>query len=182
MKRVYSLMILPLFGVLFLSSEGCHKSKSTFEPTKEATGTISEPEPIEPKTLTQGELAQNQINEISKQLQPIFFDYDKANIRPDQVVALDKNNSILKNYPSVKLLLEGHCDERGTEEYNLALGERRAKSVKDYLIDLGIEENRIRTISYGESRPFAYDHNENAWQQNRRGQPVAVRSDAEPSN
>jgi len=135
---------------------------------------MSEPEPHEPKIQSQEELTQNKLDEISKQLQPIFFDFDKASIRPDQMAAINNNSRVLKNHSDVNLLIEGHCDERGTEEYNLALGERRAKSVRDYLIDLGVMENHIQTISYGESRPFEYAHNEQAWQQNRRGQPVAL--------
>jgi peptidoglycan-associated lipoprotein len=131
----------------------------------------------------QEDLIENKLKDITGQLQPIFFDYDQSTIRSDQVSAVQNNAAVLKKFLEANLLLEGHCDERGTEEYNLALGERRAKAVKDYLMDLGVEEKRIKTISYGESRPFAYEHNENAWQQNRRGQPSALlASNEETSN
>ena len=102
-------------------------------------------------------------------LKDVFFDYDKATVRDDQKAALTENASWLKANPGVKVLLEGHCDERGTAEYNLALGERRAKAVKDYLISAGIAADRVSTISYGEERPFVLGHDESAWKWNRRG-------------
>ena len=102
----------------------------------------------------------------------VFFDFDKSNIRPDQRATLEKQAAWLKTYPQVKLMIEGHCDERGTREYNLALGERRANSVKDFLVALGINPDRLQTISYGKERPAAQGHNEAAWAQNRRGVSV----------
>ena len=102
----------------------------------------------------------------------VFFDFDKSNIRPDQRATLEKQAAWLKAYPQVKLTIEGHCDERGTREYNLALGERRANSVKDFLVALGINPDRLQTISYGKERPVALGHNEAAWAQNRRGVSV----------
>ena len=102
-------------------------------------------------------------------LKDVFFDYDKAVVRDDQKAALTENASWLKANPGAKVLLEGHCDERGTAEYNLALGERRAKAVKDYLVGAGIAADRVSTISYGEERPFVLGHDESAWKWNRRG-------------
>jgi peptidoglycan-associated lipoprotein len=102
-------------------------------------------------------------------LKDVFFDYDKAMVRDDQQTALAENASWLKANPGAKLLVEGHCDERGTAEYNLALGERRAKAVKDYLVGAGIAADRLSTISYGEERPFVLGHDESAWKWNRRG-------------
>lgn len=104
----------------------------------------------------------------------VFFDFDKSNIRPDQRATLEKQAAWLKTYPQVKLTIEGHCDERGTREYNLALGERRANSVKDFLVALGINPDRLQTISYGKERPVALGHNEEAWAQNRRGVSVPL--------
>ena len=101
-------------------------------------------------------------------LKDVFFDYDKAVVRDDQKAALTENASWLKANPGAKVLLEGHCDERGTAEYNLALGERRAKAVKDYLVGAGIAADRLSTISYGEERPFVLGHDESAWKWNRR--------------
>lgn len=103
-------------------------------------------------------------------LDMIHFDFDKYFIRDDAKPVLEKDAEWLKNFATIKILIEGHCDERGTEEYNLALGERRAKSTSDYLVSLGISSDRIRIISYGESMPLETGHDEVAWQKNRRAQ------------
>jgi peptidoglycan-associated lipoprotein len=101
-------------------------------------------------------------------LQDIYFDFDRAEIREDAVPILDRNIQWLKDRPSVKVLIEGHCDERGTTEYNLALGERRAKATRNYLTVHGIHANRITLISYGEERPLCTEHAERCWAKNRR--------------
>jgi peptidoglycan-associated lipoprotein len=98
----------------------------------------------------------------------VFFDFDKFSLKPEARATLEKQSAWLKKYPSVTVVIEGHCDERGTREYNLALGERRANSAKDYLVTLGINPSRIKTISYGEERPVALGSNEKSWSQNRR--------------
>ena len=90
----------------------------------------------------------------SSLLKDIYFDYDKYDIRPGDAAILKENAALLKKYPTVKIQVEGHCDERGTNEYNLALGERRANSTKNYLVSLGIPSDRISTISYGEEKPL----------------------------
>ena len=102
----------------------------------------------------------------------VFFDYDKAVINAPAQQTLKRQAEWLKLYPGVTVSLEGHCDERGTREYNLALGERRATAVKDFLVALGIDASRVATISYGKERPAALGHNEAAWAQNRRGVTV----------
>jgi len=99
----------------------------------------------------------------------VFFDFDKFNLRPDQRTTLDKQVAWLKSNPSVTVVVEGHCDERGTREYNLALGERRANAVKDYMTASGVNPERIQVISYGKERPVALGSTEEAWSQNRRG-------------
>jgi len=104
----------------------------------------------------------------SSLLKPIHFDYDKYDIRPVDTEILKGNSAFLKKFPNMKIQIEGHCDERGTNEYNLALGERRANSTKKYLISLGIAAARISTISYGEEKPLDPAHNEEAWGKNRR--------------
>ena len=101
-------------------------------------------------------------------LEDVFFDTDRWDIRPEGTEALTRNVTWLQQYPSVLILIEGHCDERNTREYNLALGERRANAVRDYLIFLGVAPERVRTISYGEERPFAVGSDEASWQLNRR--------------
>ncbi len=110
----------------------------------------------------------------SRLLKDIYFDFDKYNIRTGDAEVLKENAALLMKHPNVKIQIEGHCDERGTVEYNLALGERRASSAKKYLISLGVPEGRISTISYGEERPFDTGHNEEAWAKNRRGHFVVL--------
>ena len=102
----------------------------------------------------------------------VFFDFDKSDLRPASQTTLERQAAWLKRFPDLNVTVEGHCDERGTREYNLALGERRANAVKDFLIAQGIDPRRIRTISYGKERPVALGSNEAAWAQNRRGVTV----------
>jgi peptidoglycan-associated lipoprotein len=101
-------------------------------------------------------------------LKDVFFDFDKDEIRPDQRDALAADADWLKKNPTVRITIEGHCDERGTRQYNLALGQRRAESAKEYLVSIGVDAGRIQTISYGKDRPFDPGHNEDAWAKNRR--------------
>ncbi len=102
------------------------------------------------------------------QNQNIYFDFDKSNLKPEAQMVLKKKAAFLRYNPSFSVLIAGNCDNRGTEEYNLALGERRAASAKDYLMALGISGDRIKTISYGELRPADPANNEAAWALNRR--------------
>ena len=110
----------------------------------------------------------------SKLLKDIHFDFDKYDIRPGDAEILKANAALLMKQPKVKIQIEGHCDERGTIEYNLALGERRANSAKKYLISLGMSADRISTISYGKEKPLDPGHNEEAWAKNRRGHPIIL--------
>ena len=107
-------------------------------------------------------------------LKDIHFDFDKYDIRLGDVEILKENAALLIKHPNVKIQLEGHCDERGTIEYNLALGERRANSTKKYLISIGISTDRISTISYGKEKPLDPGHNEEAWAKNRRAHTVIL--------
>ena len=108
----------------------------------------------------------------------VFFDTDRSTVRPDGRATLDKQSAWLKQNPSTTITVEGHADERGTREYNLALGNRRATAVKNYLVATGINANRITTISYGKERPAVVGSNEQAWSQNRRGVSVVTSSQA----
>ncbi|MDX1738162.1 MAG: peptidoglycan-associated lipoprotein Pal [Alphaproteobacteria bacterium] len=99
----------------------------------------------------------------------VFFDFDRSDLSSEAQSALAKQAAWLLQYPQVVIQVEGHCDERGTREYNLALGERRANSVKEYLMSLGVNGDRISTISYGKERPAVDGSNDEAWAQNRRG-------------
>jgi peptidoglycan-associated lipoprotein len=103
-------------------------------------------------------------------LKPIYFDFDKYDIRPGDAKVLDANAQWLKSNADQLVLIEGHCDERGTNEYNLALGERRAKSTMNYLVSQGVQASRITIISYGEERPTCTQKNEECWSKNRRAQ------------
>src|SRR3989304_1818384 len=108
------------------------------------------------------------------QLGDIHFDFDKSDIRADSREILQKNADWLQNNPDIKIQIEGHCDEKGTAEYNLALGERRAMSTKKYLISLGISADRIYTISYGEELPIDPNHSEDSWAKNRRAHFLVI--------
>ena len=101
-------------------------------------------------------------------LKDVFFDFDKYDIRPEDARTLDANATWLKQNADNLVLIEGHCDERGTNEYNLALGERRAKTTMNYLVSQGIQANRITIISYGEERPICNEKNDSCWSKNRR--------------
>jgi peptidoglycan-associated lipoprotein len=101
-------------------------------------------------------------------LKDVYFDFDKYDIRPPDAKVLDANATWLKSNPNHLVLIEGHCDERGTNEYNLALGERRAKSAMNYLVSQGVQASRITIISYGEERPTCTQKNEDCWAKNRR--------------
>ena len=102
-------------------------------------------------------------------LADVYFDLDQYGVRDDARPMLQKNADYLKRWPSLRITVEGHCDERGTAEYNLALGERRSTAVKGYLVSLGVPESSITVISKGKETPFCSDSNEACWQQNRRG-------------
>jgi peptidoglycan-associated lipoprotein len=104
-----------------------------------------------------------------QEVRDAYFDYDKADIRPDARAALSTTADFLKKYPSIKVTIEGHCDERGSTEYNLGLGDRRAKAVQQYIVSLGVSADRINIVSFGKEKPFCTEHNEACWQQNRRG-------------
>lgn len=114
----------------------------------------------------------NQIQELLNRIQDAYFDYDKHNIRPDAQSALVADaktlGEILKQYPEYKLTVQGYCDERGSEEYNLALGDKRANQAKDYLASLGVPGSQLKTISYGKEKQICDEHDEACWQKNRR--------------
>ena len=147
------------------------------EPVEE----VKAPEPVEEVRPEFGEMAVKGKEPVEEavaeapamkrplEFQDVFFDYDRYEIRADAVEALKKNAELMMDNPHIRITIEGHCDERGTVEYNIALGERRAMAVKKYLRDLGVEPDRMSIISYGKERPFCFEHNEQCWQLNRRG-------------
>ena len=104
----------------------------------------------------------------------VYFDFDKYDLKPEARDRLAKNAAFLREYDTVMVTIEGHCDERGTNEYNIALGDRRANAAADYIASLGISGSRMRTVSYGEEQPVCMEHNEGCWYQNRRARFVVT--------
>jgi peptidoglycan-associated lipoprotein len=111
----------------------------------------------------------------SDPMHPVYFDFDRFNIRDDMKPVMEENALFLLNYPEFRIEIQGNCDERGTNEYNLALGERRAKAAQAYLVNLGVNPDRIDTVSFGEERPLEPGHNEDAWAKNRRDDFVIIK-------
>jgi peptidoglycan-associated lipoprotein len=136
-----------------------------------------EPVPVPPEpTIDSSDSSNRSLDEINKQglLQPVFFELDGAELSAEAQASLTANAETLKKNPTWVISIEGHCDERGTAEYNLALGERRALSTRSYLVSLGISQDRLRTVSYGKEFPFDPNHTESAWAKNRRAHFVVT--------
>ena len=190
-------------GILIaaIAAPACRHKTTPVKPTVQPTETMTMTVPPVPTTttvappvitntdfvqtetqprVTSEELSPN-IEEANRQAQlrgfikDAYFGYDEAALSADAQSALTDSANWLKRYPQYNLLVEGHCDERGTEQYNLALGDRRANQVKQFLMTLGVDGGRIRTVSYGEERPFDPGHDESAWAKNRRAHLVLVR-------
>ncbi len=156
MRRVSTAVVLCAALVLGLSA--CQTTTTTVEPEPDTSEFVdrgpTEPPPPPPAALELG---------------TIYFDYDRAEIRADARTVLRKDAEVLRS-AGTNVTIEGHCDDRGDEEYNLALGERRANSVRKYLVNLGVDGGQLRTISYGEAKPAAVGSSEEAWQWNRRAE------------
>lgn len=165
----FFLMITPL---LFLS--GCGGAKKTMQiETQRPTPAFSETEPLPAATAPMPERADAEKASVAPAtlfLSNIYFDFDRYNLMPEALETLTEHARMLQAYPEVSILIEGHCDERGTVEYNLALGDKRAKTTKDYLVSLGVSSARISTISYGKEQAADWQHNEEAWAKNRRAE------------
>jgi peptidoglycan-associated lipoprotein len=159
-KAMKLTVICMLCLVMVVAIGGCCKKKKTEPPVVTPTKTADNSMPT---TLPEGGFEPSS-------LPVVFFDFDSSALRPDAVATLNANADVLKGKAEVKIQVEGHCDERGTQEYNLALGERRALAVRDYLIKVGVAGERISTISYGEEKPAVDGHDEAAWGKNRRAQ------------
>jgi peptidoglycan-associated lipoprotein len=137
---------------------------------------VAEPTPVPPEPIASDDLGGSDIDTINKNspFQPVFFAFDSSEIDAAGQQALNKNAGIMKKYATWVVTIEGHTDERGTAEYNLALGERRAVAARTYLVSLGIPADRVRTVSYGKEFPFDPGHDEDAWAKNRRAQFVVT--------
>lgn len=137
---------------------------------------VNEPQPVPVEPSAADELSSRDLDDINKNspFQPLFFGYDQAEVSVDGQQVLNANAEIMKQYPTWVITIEGHADERGTAEYNLALGERRALSARNYLVSLGIPADRLRTVSYGKEFPFDPGQTEEAFARNRRAHFVVT--------
>jgi peptidoglycan-associated lipoprotein len=148
-------------------SNGSSSRAVTPQAPAQSAETASSPQSRMPDAATRA-----RIQELLDRIQDAYFDYNKHTIRTDAEAALQKDaqtlGEIVRQYPDFKLTVQGYCDERGSEEYNLALGDARAKQAKDYLASLGVPGDQLRTISYGKDRPVCTDRDEACWQRNRR--------------
>ncbi|HET6369903.1 MAG TPA: peptidoglycan-associated lipoprotein Pal [Nitrospiria bacterium] len=197
MRPVFSMIGLFLVGAVFLLQTGCPKKVQTTEetqmaqPSGEAPGEAGKPLPpvaeeqvpekapgeeILPPSSSQEEMSKGETSSTPSGLEDAFFDFDQWTLRSDAKAVLEKNARWLTTHPGVSIRIEGHCDERGTNEYNLALGERRSKSVRNYLVNLGIDAKRFSVISYGEEKPFCSVQTESCFQENRRAHFVQTGS------
>jgi peptidoglycan-associated lipoprotein len=147
-------------------------------PPPAQTAKPAPPAPVAQTTRMPNAATRARIDELLAKIEDAYFDYDKASLRPDALKALQADSAelrdILKDYPAYKLSIEGHCDERGSAEYNMALGDKRAESAKDYLVQVGIPAAQLNVVSYGKQRPVCEEHDEACWQRNRRAHIVAV--------
>ena len=148
------------------------KERATPPPAqRERTARVAEAPAPTPVARTEPRTSKALEDYLNKLLDA-YFDYDKADLRSDAQTALNNDSSelrsLLKEFPNTKFVVEGNCDERGSAEYNLALGDRRAKAAEEFLVQIGVPAARLTTISYGQERPVCSDHNENCWQKNRR--------------
>jgi len=160
--------VLILIGLFALALGACAKKPATKVETQPAPEVAEQPAaPAE--EVTETPQVQEEVPAVKiPVLSDVFFDFDKSTISDEGKQALAENARQLKEGGAMGIVIEGHCDERGTNAYNLALGEKRANAAKDYLVSLGVDGARIQTISYGEERPFDPGHDETAWAKNRR--------------
>lgn len=192
MKLTHFTKLLVLGLVLTLSAVGCHKRPGQITPLPGSRmGNVPEATTAPPLSGDTGLKAENTGNtgggspEVSPDLRKnwprdheifksdtVHFDFDRSEVRPEDKPRISAVAEYLKANPMDAVEIEGHCDERGTEEYNRSLGERRALALREQLINLGIDANKIDTISYGKDRPIDPGHDDNAWKQNRRGEFV----------
>lgn len=175
-KRHFRALVVCGLVVLLVAAVGCKggKKRKRVEPRYPTTTT---PAPIMEESTTgealpeiSAERLESLLFDKATGLMPVYFDFDKYTLRPDAIAILKENADKIKQVPGIIIQIEGHCDERGTQEYNLALGEKRALAAREFLMKLGVSGDRLITISYGEERPADLGHNEQAWAKNRRSE------------
>jgi len=165
-KDVFIFYMLLVVGVSLLAA-GCAKKGAVPEETAVAApAEYMTPAPVQAPPAVEKDTSS--LAEMASGLENVYFDFDKYSIRPDARCILKKNADIIMALKGAKVVIEGHCDERGSTEYNLALGQRRAEAAQDYVVSLGVDSSTISTVSYGEERPVDPGQNEKAWAKNRR--------------
>ena len=197
MTLVHRLVSIVALSAVVVAVAGCHKTVPPQSPTAPPPVPAPPPPPAAvpprppppppppppptpvptPPALTEEQLfAQKTLAQLNaeKPLGDVFFDYDKSDVRAEGRGPLQQNADWMRKWTSTSITIEGHCDSRGSSEYNLALGDRRANAVKEYLVSLGVPASRITVISKGKEQPFCRDDNESCWQQNRRGHFVVT--------
>jgi peptidoglycan-associated lipoprotein len=175
-KNVLYLSFFLLVGIVALW--GCPKKAevtTTPEAQKQAEVTSPPAATAEAKPEVKAEEPTEKAGATAEGLKPVYFDFDRSFIRDDAKAVMQANAEWLKSNPDAKIKIEGNCDERGTIEYNQALGQRRAASAKKYLTDMGVPGRRISLISYGKEKPICTDHDETCWQKNRRDDFVVAK-------
>lgn len=185
MTRISRVLLILVLGVALGSGAACRKKAplTTPPPPPPPPAAPAPPPPPPPPAptptpapaapLTEEQIfAQKSLDQLNaeKPLGTVYFDYDKYNVRDSDIPTLQKNADWLRKWPATRITVEGHCDPRGTAEYNLALGERRAAAVKSYLVSLGVATDRVSTVSYGKERLACTEENEACWSRDRRGQ------------
>lgn len=174
-KVVNSVSVLAFVAVLVFGLGGCKSTtgpeESAPEPEPQPSSEFLDQEVSEPADMAPEPVPEEMVARPARvfDFETVYFDFDDASIRPDARPILRKNAEQLRDFDA-SITIEGHCDERGNEEYNLALGERRAHAVREYLANLGIPASQMRTVSYGEAKPAVMGHSESAWKYNRRAE------------
>lgn len=170
--RSKTLIIFVILSCFLLLTGACSKKQMvSTEPPPPAEEVSTEIPPVVEQPVDESAVSQ----EPMPVLEDVYFAFDKFNLTDESKRILERNAKEMQSSPSATLVIEGHCDERGTVEYNLALGEKRAKAAMSYLTTLGIQASRVEVVSYGKSRPFDAGHNEDAWAKNRRAHFVINR-------
>lgn len=164
---ILNVLLFVLVGFFFV---GC--GKKSVEAPETDPGAMGPAESLESEVSPTDNIMEGR---TSGPMLPVYFDFDSATIRADQVDRIETNATFMKENTGVDVRIEGNCDPRGTKEYNLALGERRAQSAKKYLVNLGVDESRLSTVSWGEEKLLLYGHDEISWAQNRRADFVIVK-------
>ncbi len=183
MKSRWSLAIMVIFALALVVSAGCAKKKTTSTPPdpqveiKDDTKWTPPPPPVEPKVDEAALAAEAEVRAKSEAVEEltsvtIHFGFDSYELSEESRAILALKANIMRKYDDVRVVIEGHCDERGTEEYNLALGERRARAAYEHLVILGVNPERMSIVSFGEERPINPAHTEIAWEENRRSEFV----------